>query len=150
MHEGIDAWRAIGAAVTLPGSLAALAQACGQVGKMGKAVGLLDEALRLVDENGERCWEAELYRLQGELLLLRGKKEAQVEACFQRALDIARRQRARSWELRAVGSLGRLMHRQGRTKEARALVQSIYGWFSEGFDTADLREAKALLEQWAD
>jgi predicted ATPase len=150
IRAGIDAWRATGAAVMLPGSLASLAEAYGNAGKIEKAVGLLDEALRLVDENGERCWEAELYRLQGELLLLRGENEAQAEACFQRATDLARRQHARSWELRAAGSLGRLLHRQGRTKEARALVQGIYGWFSEGFDTADLREAKALLKQWAD
>jgi adenylate cyclase len=149
MHAGIAAWQATGASVSLPSSLASLAQAYGQVGKIGEAVNLLDEALRVADENGERCWEAELHRLQGELLLLRREKEAQVEACFQRALDVARRQRARSWELRAAGSLGRLLHRQGRIKEARALVQGIYGWFSEGFDTADLRETKALLEQWA-
>jgi adenylate cyclase len=90
-----------------------------------------------------------MHRLRGELIVTSGGHEGEAEACFRRALEIARKQGARSWELRAATSLGRLMHRQGRTNQARALVQGIYGWFSEGFDTSDLREAKALLEQWA-
>ncbi len=148
MREGIAALRAIGAAVTLPSSLASLAQAYGQVGEIGKALDLLDEALGLVDENRERCWEAELYRLKGELLLAKGE-ESQAEACFQHALDVARRQRARSWELRAATSLSRLWHRQGRRTEAREFLQEIYDWFSEGFDTPDLKEASALLDALA-
>jgi predicted ATPase len=148
MCEGIAALRAIGAAVTLPSSLASLAGAYGQVGEIGKALDLLDEALGLVDENGERCWEAELHRLEGELLLMK-EEQAEAEVCFQRALDVARRQRARSWELRAATSLSRLWHRQGKRAEARALLQGIYGWFSEGFGTADLVEAKALLDALA-
>jgi predicted ATPase len=134
--------------VTLPSSLASLAQAYGQVGEIGKALDLLDEALGLVDENRERCWEAELYRLKGELLLAKGE-ESQAEACFQHALDVARRQRARSWELRAATSLSRLWHRQGRRTEARKFLQEIYDWFSEGFDTPDLKEASALLDALA-
>jgi adenylate cyclase len=145
MRAGIAAWRAIGAAVTLPSSLASLAQAYGRVGKIGEAVGLLDEALRLVDENGEHCWEAELYRLKGELLLAKGQG-SQAEACFQHGLDVARRQHARSWELRAATSLSRLWQRQGRGTEAREFLRQIYDWFSEGFDTPDLREASALLD----
>jgi predicted ATPase len=148
MREGIAALRAIGAAVTLPSSLASLAQAYGQVGEIGKALDLLDEALGLVDENGERCWEAELYRLKGELLLAKGE-ESQAEACFQHALDVARRQRARSWELRAATSLSRLWHRQGRRTEAREFLQEIYDWFSEGLNTPDLKEASALLDALA-
>jgi adenylate cyclase len=149
MHAGIAAWRATGAAVTLPGSLASLAQACGQAGKVGEAGSLLDEALYLVNENGERCWEAELYRLKGELLLLRGEKEAQAEACFQRAIDVARRQRARSWELRAATSLARLWQGQHRKEEACVLLQGVYDCFSEGFDTVDLEDAGALLDALA-
>jgi predicted ATPase len=145
MCEGIAALRAIGAAVTLPSSLASLAQAYGQVGKIEQALDLLDEALGLVDENGERCWEAELHRLKGELVLRR-EEQAEAEVCFQLALHIARRQHARLWELRAATSLGRLWQRQGKKAEARALLDDIYSWFKEGFDTADLREARALLE----
>jgi predicted ATPase len=148
MCEGIAALRALGAAVTLPSSLASLAQVYGQVGEIGKALDLLDEALGLVDVNGERCWEAELYRLKGELLLAKGE-ESQAEACFQHALHVARRQRARSWELRASTSLSRLWQRQGHRTEARGLLQEIYDWFSEGFSTPDLKEAKALLEALA-
>jgi predicted ATPase len=143
--EGIAALRAIGAAVTLPSSLASLANAYVQVGKIEKALDLMDEALGLVDENGERCWEAELHRLKGELLLM-VEDQAEAEACFQRALDIARRQRAKSWELRAAISLSRLWYRQDKRAEARALLQGIYGWFSEGFGTADVVEARGLLD----
>jgi predicted ATPase len=148
MCEGIAASQAIGAAVTMPSSLASLAQAYGQVGEIGKALDLLDEALGLVDKNGERCWEAELHRLKGELML-RKEEQAGAEACFQLALDVARHQRARSWELRAATSLSRLWHRQDRRAKARALLQDIYGWFSEGFGTADLVEARALLDALA-
>jgi predicted ATPase len=109
---------------------------------------LLDEALGLVEENRERSWEAELYRLKGELLLAKGE-ETQAEACFHAALGIARRQRARSWELRAATSLSRLWHRQGREMDARESLQGIYDWFSEGFYTADLEEAGALLKALA-
>ena len=148
MQGGLLALRAIGAAVTLPSSLASLAQAYSQVGKVGKALDLLDEALGLVEENGERCWEAELHRLKGELMLKK-EEQADAEACFQRALDIARHQRARSWELRAAMSLSRLWRRQKKTAEARELLQGIYGWFSEGFGTADLVEARTLLDRLA-
>ncbi len=145
IREGIAALRAIGAAVTLPSSLAYLAKAYGQVGKIGKALDLLDEAVGLVDISGERCWEAELHRLKGELLFMK-EEQAEAEVCFERALDVARRQRARSWELRAAMSLSRLWLWQDKRDEARALLQGIYGWFSEGFGTADLVEARALLD----
>src|SRR5207342_2185886 len=90
----------------------------------------------------------EAYRLQGELLLRQATPDAaQVEASFREALDIARRQQAKSWELRAAMSLSRLWQQQGKRDEARQLLAPIYGWFTEGFDTADLQEAKALLEE---
>jgi predicted ATPase len=108
---------------------------------------VLAEALAVVDTTEESRHEAELYRLQGELLLRQAVPDVpQAEACFQQALDIARRQQARSWELRAAMSLSRLWQRQGKCDDARELLAPIYDWFTEGFDTADLQEAKALLE----
>src|SRR5262245_5569224 len=101
----------------------------------------------MVDNMGVRNDEAELYRLKGELLLRQTVPDAPAaEACFQQALAIARRQQAQSWQLRAAMSLNRLWQRQGKRDEARELLASIYGWFTEGFDTLDLQEAKALLE----
>jgi predicted ATPase len=101
----------------------------------------------LVTRTGERHGEADLYRLKGELLLaLPAAHHAEAEACFRQAIAIARSQSAKSWELRAVLSLSRLYHQQGKTEEARAMLAEIYGWFTEGFDTADLQEAKALLD----
>jgi predicted ATPase len=136
-----------------------LAEAYGQVGRADEGLRALDEALAHVDKTGERFWEAELYRLQGELLLIQGTEKgsartaapellimAEAEARFVRALDIARRQQARSWELRAATSLSRLWQHQGKRQAASDLLAPVYGWFTEGFDTADLQEAKALLE----
>ena len=101
---------------------------------------------------GERFWEAELHRLQGDLLLQQAGSQAQTaeaEACLQRALDVARHQQAKSLELRAAISLSRLWQRQGKQAEARQVLAEIYGWFTEGFDTADLQEARALLDALA-
>ena len=93
-------------------------------------------------------WEAELHRLKGESLLpLSVEKHAEAEACFRQALDVAHRQEAKSLELRSAMSLARLWQQQGRQAEARALLAPVYGWFTEGFDTADLQEAKALLDE---
>jgi predicted ATPase len=109
---------------------------------------VLAEAWALVDRTDERWWEAELYRLKGELLFQQAVSEAlQVETCFAHALAVARRQQARSLELRAATSLARLWQHQGKRAEAYELLAPIYGWFTEGFDTADLQEAKALLEE---
>ena len=112
----------------------------------------LAEALDLVDRTGERMYEAELYRLKGELTLAQSRVQGlassvsnEAEECFWKAIDIARRQQAKSLELRAVMSLSRLWQ-QGKKDEARKLLADIYGWFTEGFDTKDLQEAKALLE----
>jgi predicted ATPase len=103
------------------------------------------EAFALMHRTGELRHEVELNRLKGELLLRQGEA-ARAEACFQRALDIARHQQARSLELRAATNLARLWPQQGKRDEARQLLAEVYGWFTEGFDTADLQEARALLE----
>ena len=106
----------------------------------------------MVGRNGERRWEAELYRLKGELLLMQMgagfmPPTEEAETCFCHAIDIARRQSAKSLELRAVVSLARLWEKQGKKEEVRQMLSEIYGWFTEGFETADLKEAKALLEE---
>jgi predicted ATPase len=111
---------------------------------------VLAEASTLVATTAERWWEAELYRLQGTLVLQRPHPEGdQAAACFQQALAVARRQGAKSLELRAALSLARLWQQQGKRPEAHALLAPLYGWFTEGFDTADLQEAKALLDALA-
>ena len=106
------------------------------------------EELARVHETGERYYEAELNRVKGELLLKHAvRDEVEAECCCQKGLDVARSQKARSLELRAAMSLSRLWQRQGKMPEARQLLTDIYGWFTEGFDTADLKAAKALLEE---
>jgi predicted ATPase len=128
---------------------ALLTEAYAKVGQTGKGLNIVTEALEAVNKTEEREYEAELYRLKGELLLRWASSNEEVEACFQRALDIARRQQAKSLELRAAMSLTRLWQQQGRRAEAYDLLAPIYGWFTEGFDTADLQDAKALLEALA-
>jgi len=147
MHHGLTAWRAMGIEAGLPYWLAMLAEAYGSTGHVGAGRGVLAEALTLVGTTEERWWEADLHRLTGELLLAQSTENAaDVEACFHQALDIARRQAAKALELRAAVSLSRLWQQQGKRAEAYELLAPIYGWFTEGFDTADLQEAKALLE----
>jgi predicted ATPase len=106
----------------------------------------LAEALSLVKETDERYVEAELYRLRAELLLMQGN-EQEAEASFHQSIQVARRQSARSWELRAATGLARLWRQQGRIDEARHLLAPVYGWFTEGLDTRDLKEAGALLAE---
>jgi predicted ATPase len=111
---------------------------------------LMSCSLAHVEHTGERHYEAEVYRLKGEILLHAAcgvQNAALAEECFQQALAVARRQQARSWELRAAMSLSRLWQQQGKRTAARELLAPIYSWFTEGFDTADLQEAKALLEE---
>jgi predicted ATPase len=151
LRQGLAAYRAAGAEVARSRDLALLAEAYGKVGQTEAGLTMLAEALAVVDQTGERFWEAELHRLKGELLLvLSTDKTTEAEACFLQALDIARRQQAKSLELRAATSLSRLWQQQGKRAEACALLTPIYGWFTEGFDTPDLREAKALLEELRD
>jgi predicted ATPase len=122
----------------------------GKEGQAEEGLRVLAEALALVEKTGERFWEAELCRLKGELLLKAegGVRSAELtaEECFHQALDIARSQQAKSLELRAAMNLSHLWQQQGKRAEARELLAPIYSWFTEGFDTPDLQEAKALLE----
>jgi class 3 adenylate cyclase/predicted ATPase len=150
MRQGLVAYQATGAAVFRPYYLAFLAEAYGKVGQAGEGLTLLGEALAAMHKTGERFCEAELYRLKGELLLVRSaENHGKAEACFQQALTVARRQQAKSLELRASMSLARLWQHQGKRAAARELLAPIYGWFTEGFDTVDLQEAKALLDELA-
>jgi len=125
-----------------------LAEAYGQAGQPEVGLRVLAEALTLVATTEGQCWEAELHRLQGELLLhLPSPDVPQAEAAFLRALDVARRQQAKALELRAALSLARLWQAQGQRAAARQLLAEIYGWFTEGFDTPDVQEAKAVLAE---
>jgi predicted ATPase len=148
MQQGLAAWRATGAEVLRPYGLALLAKASAQVGQREAGLALLAEALAVLNDTGERRWEAELQRLKGALLLARAAgHDAEAETCFRQALDIARRQQAKPLELRAAMSLSRLWQQQGKQDEAQALLAPVYSWFTEGFDTADLQEASALLKE---
>jgi DNA-binding winged helix-turn-helix (wHTH) protein/predicted ATPase len=146
MRQSLAALQATGTVLGRPEVLARLAEAYGQVGQVDEGLHLLAEGLVMVGTIGGRH-TAELHRVHGGLLLRQVvQEEPAAEACFQQALTVARRQQARSWELRAAMSLSRLWQRQGRRAAAYDLLAPIHGWFTEGFDTADLQEAKALLE----
>jgi tetratricopeptide (TPR) repeat protein len=148
MRQGLAALRATGTVSGMPIFLAHLAAAYAQVGQVDEGLHVLAEALAVVDTTGGRHYEAELHRLHGELLLRQALPEAQAaEACFQQALEVACCQQAKSWELRAAMSLARLWQQQGKGVEACTLLAESYSWFTEGFDTADLQEAKALLDE---
>ena len=147
LHQGMIARRATGAALARPYFLSLLVEAQGAMGQPEAGLTVLAEALTHTDTTGERWYEAELYRLKGELLLQQNSdNQAEAETCFHKAIAIAQSQQAKSWELRAAMSLARLWQQQGKQAEAHELLAPIYGWFTEGFDTADLQEAKALLE----
>jgi predicted ATPase len=150
MHQGLIAFRATGAKLHGPYFLALLAEAHGIMGQPAAGLTVLAEALALVDKTGEHLYEPELYRLKGVLLLQQSPdNHTEAHACFQHALEIARAQQAKSLELRAATSLARLWQQQGKRAEAYQLLAEVYGWFTEGFDTADLQEAKALLHELA-
>jgi predicted ATPase len=150
VRQGIAAYRATGAAVFVPYFYTWLADVAAHLGHVEEGLQALAEAHTLVEQQEERWWEAEVARLRGVLLLRqRGTPQAEAEACFQQALDVARHQEAKALELRAAVSLSRLWQQQGKRDEARELLAPVYGWFTEGFDTADLQEAKALLEELA-
>ena len=164
IRQGLRVYQATGAQILLPYYLGLLAEVQGKEGQTEEGLSVLTEALAQVDASGERWHEAELYRLRGELLREQeGKRQRakilspqpltpstqDAEACFLKATEIARRQQAKSLELRAATSLARLWQQQGKQKEAHHLLSEIYGWFTEGFDTKDLQEAKALLEELA-
>ena len=164
IREGLDAFQATGAEVYRPYFLALVAEMHGKAGQTETGLTAVAEALAFVGRTEERFYEAELYRLKGELTLgklkacpepsRRGqgsqfKGEDEAEACFHKALEVAQHQEAKSWELRAATSLARLWQGQGKREEARELLAPVYDWFTEGFDTADLQDAKALLAELA-
>jgi predicted ATPase len=148
--EGLAACRATGAEVNRPFFLTLLANVCTDAGRIADGLRALTEALAFAEKYENRHYEAEAHRLKGELLLRENEyctEEAQ--NCFQRAIEIARHQTAKSLELRSTTSLARLLDKQGRRDEARTILADIYNWFTEGFDTADLKDAKALLDELA-
>jgi TOMM system kinase/cyclase fusion protein len=161
IQQGLADHLATGAKLWRPYYLALLAEGYENTGRVDKGLTVLAEVLAVVDKTEERYYEAELYRLKGTLVLQSGpasevsnpqsltpnpQTEAEAEACFQKAIEISRHQQAKSLELRAVMSLARLWQSQGKQAEARQMLAEIYNWFTEGFDTKDLQEAKALLE----
>jgi class 3 adenylate cyclase/predicted ATPase len=151
MHQGLAALRTTGSALGLLFFDALLAEAYGQVGQTATGLAVLTEGLEVASKTGEQFYAAELYRLKGTLTLQsqvsspKSQGEEAAEVCFQKAIDIARRQQAKALELRAVMSLARLWQQQGKIAEARQLLEEIYAWFTEGFDTRDLQDANALL-----
>ena len=148
IRQGLAAWRAMGMRASLPWFLALLAEACGKAGQIEEGLRALDEALEAMQTTEDRVYEAEVYRLKGVLLLQQSAaQQGEAEESLQQALAVARRQQAKSFELRAAMSLSRLWQQQGKRAEARELLGEVYGWFTEGFDTADLQEARALLEE---
>jgi predicted ATPase len=150
LTQGLSAWRAIGAGLSLPYWLTLLAEIQWWSGQYMEGLDTIAAALTASAHNHEPWWAPHLYWLKGELLLAQHRTASppdEVETCFQHALAIARQQQAKSLELRAAISLARLWQQQGKQAEARALLAPIHGWFTEGFDTADLQEARALLEQ---
>jgi predicted ATPase len=139
----------MGSTLNLPEYLRYLAKAHAQLGQMDDAWRCVDEAITIM-RSGETWYEAELHRVSGEIALMGGNSDTEkAEAYFQHAVSVARQQQVKSWELRAAMSMARLWRDQGKPRQARELLASVYGWFTEGFDTLDLKEAKALLEALA-
>jgi predicted ATPase len=148
IQQSMATFRAIGEEAFCPPYLCWLAEAYIETGRLDEGHTALDEVLAAAEEYGNRNHEAEAHRLKGELLLrLNDSNAAEAQYCFQRAIEIARRQSAKSFELRATTSLARLLDKQCRRDDARMMLSEIYGWFTEGFDTADLKEAKALMDE---
>jgi predicted ATPase len=148
MRQGLAAELATGSTLWQPYFLGLLAEAYGAGGHPDEGLEVLAEALAVMDTTELRYYDAEISRLKGALLLQQAIPDAaQAEACFQQALDVARQQQAKSFELRAATSLARLWQSQDKRQAAYALLAPVYEWFTEGFDTADLQEAQALLEE---
>ena len=146
LRSGSTAYRATGGEAWVPHHIALLAAACAIAGQVEESLALLDDTLEIVAGTGERLLEAELNRQKGRLLLRQGHIGA-AEELYRKALRIAQAQEAKMWELRASVSLARLWREQGRRTEARELLAPAYGWFTEGFNTADLKEANGLLDE---
>jgi DNA-binding SARP family transcriptional activator/predicted ATPase len=145
IRRGVATWYAMGVRIQHTQFLAMLTEAYGKAGQAEEGLKVLSEAMDAVEKTNERYYESELHRLKGELLLMQGD-EIEAEVCFHKAIEVARRQQAKSWELRTAMSLSRLWQKQSKREEARQLLAEIYNWFTEGFDTSDLKEATALLE----
>ena len=147
--SGIAAWRSTGSTLWIPFFLSHLARAYAELGQFEEAWRSIGEATAMMENTKETWCEAEVHRTAGEIALKSPQPDAaKAEACFRRALAVAREQHAKSWELRAAMSMARLWRDQGKVHQARELLAPIYGWFTEGFDTRDLKEAKALLEEF--
>ncbi len=166
VHQGLAGMRATGAELWRPYHLILLVETCGKAGQIAEQISTLNEAVDIEEKTGIRLVEAELYRLKGELTLqklsvvsnqlsvtdprpLTPDPQGEAEACFLKAIEVARKQQAKSLELRAVMSLARLWQQQGKFHEAHKVLVDVYNWFTEGFDTKDLQEAKGLLEELA-
>ena len=169
MRQGLADWRAMGSGVAASYFLSLPVEAYGKGGQLEEGLTILVEALAIIHKTGEGNSEAEIYRLKGELTLQESKVEShrsqvqsqkpvlsdaegsqgekEAEACFHKALEVARKQQAKSWELRTATSLARLWQKQGKKEEAHDLLAPVYEWFTEGFDTRDLQEAKTLLDE---
>jgi DNA-binding SARP family transcriptional activator len=145
IRQGMEAWRAMGMETVRPHHLVVLAEAYGLVGRIEEGLQLLNQAARLVEQTGSHYYGLEICWQRG--VLLQSQDPAAAEVCFRRGITLAQQQQAHSWELRAALGLGRLLQRQGHSEEARQLLAEIYDWFSEGFDTPDLQDARALLEE---
>ena len=143
---GIAAWRTTGATLLLPWYLSCLAVAYARINQFDVAWSCIDEAMRMTETKKERWCEPDIHQMAGEIALMCPQPDAaKAEAYFERALAVARSQQAKSWELRAAMSMARLWCDQDKAQEAYDLLAPVYGWFTEGFDTSDLKEAKALL-----
>jgi predicted ATPase len=148
--SGITAWRSTGSTVWIPFYLSCLASAYADLGQFDEAWRCIDEATNLVETTKQKWCEAEVNRVAGEIALKSPEPDAaKAQAYFERALSVARDQQAKSWELRAAMSMARLWRDQGKRQQARDLLAPVYGWFTEGFDTLDLKQAKALLDELA-
>jgi predicted ATPase len=150
LTSGLAAYRSTGSTNWVPLHLSYLAKAHSELDQLDEAWSCIGEAVRTVETTQERWCEAEVHRVAGEIALKSPSPDAaKAEAYFQRALEVARAQQAKSWELRAAMSMARLWRDQGKREAARDLLAPIYGWFTEGFNTLDLKEAKALLDELA-
>jgi len=150
MVPAIASAQSTGSTLWMPLYLASLANAYGEAGEFASAMRCVHEATTTVEATGESWCEAEINRIAGEIALASPESDAATaQAYFESALAVARQQQAKSWELRAAMSLARLWHDRGKPQQARELVAPVYGWFTEGFDTLDLKEAKALLNELA-
>jgi predicted ATPase len=145
LEQGLVGWRDTGAQASRSHVLIRLAEAYGKAGQLKQGLAVTAEAETFIARTDERFWEAELYRVKGDLLLLQGAEASEAESCYRQGIEVARHQAARSLELRATLRLCRLWQRQGKSADAYQRLAAIVGWFSEGFETADLIAARALL-----